>query len=555
MLGKRTVLSCVKNTRLSSFRAFQHSSRHIVVTKRSFQSSGNAGAAGFKKFNARKASVFAGGASVLGGLSLLWADDSDGITVDEVKLHNNIDDCWIVLNGDVYDITEFIKIHPGGAARLMEVAGKDATEKFHMIHSDEVLEKMKEYITLVGKLKGEFSNEVSEEELRIQEFRAKMPPLSAIFNGSDFEHVAKKVLSPSTYFYYATGASDEFSLRENHYAYGRVFFRPKALQDVADQPDISTEFLGAKVDLPIYITAFAGSKLCDPLGEMNLQAASYDANVLHMVPKQNSYSFDDFFGVVPDDQNHWFQYHFDDQEELEGFGELVKKAEQQPSIKGIFLNVDLTDIGNREKDTRQRAQSAENPDLNAIIDNKYGHYAKLRWSHIEELIKSTHLPIALKGVQRGEDVVLAAEKGVKAVVLSNHGGRQLDFSRPPLEVLVEARQMLKEKNLQDDIEIYVDGGIRRGSDVIKAICLGAKGVGIGRPFLYAMAGYGEDGVARYIEILRGEIENNMRLLGVDKISDLNEDLVDASSLKLRGARTNDALYDQAYQPLEPFAFK
>lgn len=151
--------------------------------------------------------------------------------------------------------------------------------------------------------------------------------------------------------------------------------------------------------------------------------------------------------------------------------------------------------------------------------------------------------------------MLAAEKGVKAVVLSNHGGRQLDFSRPPLEVLVEARQMLKEKNLQDDIEIYVDGGIRRGSDVIKAICLGAKGVGIGRPFLYAMAGYGEDGVARYIEILRGEIENNMRLLGVDKISDLNEDFVDASSLKLRGARTNDALYDQAYQPLEPFAFK
>lgn len=162
----------------------------------------------------------------------------------------------------------------------------------------------------------------------------------------------------------------------------------------------------------------------------------------------------------------------------------------------------------------------------------------------------TTLPVCLKGVQRGEDVVLAAEKGVKAVVLSNHGGRQLDFSRPPLEVLAEAKQMLKEKDLEDKIEIYLDGGVRRGSDILKALCLGAKGVGLGRPFLYAMAGYGEEGVTHLIETLRYEIQNNMRLLGVGKIEDLNDSFIDYKNLGLRNPRINDVLYDEGYLPLE-----
>lgn len=173
----------------------------------------------------------------------------------------------------------------------------------------------------------------------------------------------------------------------------------------------------------------------------------------------------------------------------------------------------------------------------------------MSWKIIDRILATTDLPVGLKGVQRGEDVVIAAEKGIKAVVLSNHGGRQLDFSRPPLEVLAEARAMLKEKNLEDSIEIYIDGGVRRGSDIIKALCLGAKGVGLGRPFLYAMAGYGEEGVSKLVSILQLEIQNNMRLLGVRKIDDLNESFIDCKNLTLRNPKAGDSLYDEAYQPL------
>ncbi|SCU82633.1 LAMI_0C00232g1_1 [Lachancea mirantina] len=483
------------------------------------------------------------------GYSLFGAEEQ-GISVDEVMLHNKPLDCWIVLNGEVYDVTAFLQLHPGGASRIMEVAGNDATEKFYAIHSDSTLERMKSQLVYIGKLKGAFTKVMTEDELRVQENKAKLPPLGWVYNLSDFEGIARKILPRCTFAYFATGSSDEFTIRENHYAYSRVFFRPIILQETGYDVDTSTTFLGTKVDLPIYITAFAGSKWAHPMAELNLQSAAYDANVMQMIPKQNSYSIDEFFAHVPEDQNHWYQYHFDTDEDIKNVGTLIQRLEQEPSVKGLFFNVDLPTIGNREKDTRMRAyNSAESQSLSSIVTSDR-NYASLSWKDIENIISSTKLPVCLKGVQRGEDVVLAAERGVKAVVLSNHGGRQLDFSRPPLEVLAEAQQMLKEKNLDGKIEIYLDGGVRRGSDVVKALCLGAKGVGLGRPFLYAMAGYGEDGVTHLLEILKGEVVNNMKLLGVGKVEDLNESLVDATNLKFRNPRVNDVLYDQGYMPLK-----
>lgn len=488
----------------------------------------------------KSSSLLAGGSVLAALLSLSALDFSDGdIPVKEVMLHNNVNDCWIVLNGEIYDVTSFIGKHPGGAARLLEVAGRDATAKFLQVHSQEVLDRMKNHLIYIGKLKGRFELVVSEEELRIEEMKAKIPPIERIFNLSDFEAIAKQVLPKSTFTFYATGSSDEFTLRENHYAYSRIFFKPRILQDIdPSEVDCSTTLLGAKVDAPFYISGFAGSKLAHPLGERNLQIAAYNANVMEMVPKQNSYSPEEFYSTVPDDQSQWMQYHFSTPEEVLNFDKVVREAESRPSVKGIFFNVDLADIGNREKDSRRRVMDADNiSDLNAIVNNRMGNHPKFSWKDVEKIVSSTNLPIALKGVQRGEDVVMAAKKGVKAVVLSNHGGRQLDFSRPPLEVLAEANEMLKKQNMQGDIEIYLDGGVRRGSDIVKALCLGAKGVGLGRPFLYAMAGYGEEGVDHLITILKEEIKNNMRLLGVTKIEELNESFVDYNSLKFRDRKS------------------
>lgn len=469
------------------------------------------------------------------------------IPVAEVVKHNKLNDCWIAINGKVFDVTNFLSQHPGGVERIMKYAGKDASLEFSQIHSSAVLDKMMSYLDVLGHLKGNFEEVVTEEMKRIQDFQRIKPGIHTILNITEFEYVAKQLLPHSTYVYFRTGASEEFSLRENYDAYGRVFFRPMILQDNGP-PNTDTEMLGNKVDIPVYITAFAGSKYAHPLGERNLQRAAYRNNAIQMVPKLLSYSMDEFFDEVPSDQQQWCQLHFDTQAELDNVENTIKKIESFNTVKGIFINVDLADLGNRERDTRNRLDDqVAAAEFSSIANNGNTNYPKsFGWKDIQKIRSLTKLPIALKGVQRGEDVVLAAEKGINGVLISNHGGRQLDFSRPPLEVLVEARQMLKEKNLQDKIELYVDGGIRRGSDVIKALCLGAKGVGMGRPFLFAMASYGEEGVSRVFQILQEEMKNNMKLLGVERIDQLNEGLVDISNLKSRGT-TNKGLYGGIFE--------
>ena len=484
-------------------------------------------------------------------------DSPSLILVHEVKKHNKADDCWISIDGNVYDVTKFLELHPGGISRILLVAGGDASKSFFQMHSQETLEKMLPYLVYLGALQGKFEEEITADEATILGNVSNKPSLGEIFNLSDFEYVAKKVLPKSTYFYYATGSSDEFSLRENHYAYSRVYFRPKVLQETSTTIDTSSSLMGTKVDLPIYITAFAGSKFAHPLGEKVLQQAAYKSNIMQMVPMLMSYSLDEFFQSVPEDQNQWYQLHFDTYKELANLENRIKEIEKYKTVKAIFINVDLADLGNREKDSKRRAEDEASAALLATAANngKTDYPSNLSWKHIERIRACTNIPIALKGIQRGEDVVLAAEKGTSGVVLSNHGGRQLDFSRPPLEVLSEAKQMLKERGLDNKIEIYIDGGIRRGSDIVKALCLGATGVGLGRPFLYAMAGYGEEGVLKLVLLLEGEVKNNMKLLGVDNIKDLNEELIDTTTLKFRGSMVNDRLYDGVYEQLNFPSFK
>ncbi|KAG8727072.1 Cytochrome b2, mitochondrial precursor, partial [Ceratobasidium sp. 428] len=137
----------------------------------------------------------------------------------------------------------------------------------------------------------------------------------------------------------------------------------------------------------------------------------------------------------------------------------------------------------------------------------------------------TKLPLVIKGIQCVEDAERAYEHGVQGIVLSNHGGRELDFSPPPIDVLYELRQKRPDIFQDGQMEVFIDGGVRRGTDVLKALCLGAKAVGLGRPFLYANAAWGEEGVRRTVQIMREEIETGMRLLGVTRIEDLKPEHV------------------------------
>ena len=182
----------------------------------------------------------------------------------------------------------------------------------------------------------------------------------------------------------------------------------------------------------------------------------------------------------------------------------------------------------------------------------------LSWKDIPYFKSITKMPIVLKGVQRVEDVLKAIEYGIPAVVLSNHGGRQLDTAPSAIEILAEVMPELRRRNLHDRIEVYIDGGVRRATDIIKALCLGAKGVGIGRPFLYAMSAYGEPGVVHAMQLLKDEFEMGMRLVGAKSVNELGPELVDARGLGVHSVPTpvdslSSSVYDKLVLP--PFAVK
>ena len=239
---------------------------------------------------------------------------------------------------------------------------------------------------------------------------------------------------------------------------------------------------------------------------------------------------------------------------------IIKHAEKR-GCQGLFITVDAPQLGRREKDMRSKfsdvgsnVQSAggNNVDRSQGAANAISSFIdpSLNWKDIPWFLSLTKMPVLLKGVQRIEDVIRAIEAGVHGVVLSNHGGRQLDFARSGIEILAEVVSVLRERNWQDKIEIYIDGGIRRSTDIIKALCLGATGVGIGRPFLYAMSAYGLPGVDRAMQLLKDEMEMNMRLIGCSKVDQLNPTLVDTRGLSMHSTSVPaDALGMSIYDPL------
>jgi L-lactate dehydrogenase (cytochrome) len=346
-------------------------------------------------------------------------------------------------------------------------------------------------------------------------------------------------------------------MRENHSAFHKIWFRPRVLVDV-EKVDFTTTMLGTKVDIPFYVTATALGKLGNPEGEVILTRAARKHNVVQMIPTLASCSFDEIMDAAESDQVQWMQLYVNKDREITK--RIVQHAEKR-GCKGLFLTVDAPQLGRREKDMRSKftdAGSNIQSTSGHVTDNSQGAARaissfidpSLNWNDIPWFQSITKMPIILKGVQRVEDVIRAVEAGVQGVVLSNHGGRQLDFARSGIEVLAEVMPVLRERGWEDRIEIFIDGGIRRATDIIKALCLGANGVGIGRPFLFAMSAYGLPGVDRAMQLLKDEMEMNMRLIGCSSIDQLNPTLVDTRSLFSHNTSVpSDTLGLSCYDPL------
>ncbi|OQE17188.1 hypothetical protein PENFLA_c025G03992 [Penicillium flavigenum] len=483
------------------------------------------------------------------------------LTGADVAEHNSKDSCWVIVHGKAYDVTEFLPEHPGGQKIILKYAGKDATEEFEPIHPPDTLDKFLDKSKHLGAVDmGTVEQEekaFDPEEADRQERISRMPSLAACYNLMDFEAVARQVMKKTAWAYYSSGADDEITMRENHAAFHKIWFRPRILVDV-EHIDMSTTMLGTKCSIPFYVTATALGKLGHPEGEVVLTKAAHRHNVVQMIPTLASCSFDEIVDAKQGDQVQWLQLYVNKDREITR--KIVEHAEKR-GCKGLFITVDAPQLGRREKDMRSkfsdpgsnvqaggddidRTQGAARA-ISSFID------PALSWKDIPWFKSITRMPIVLKGVQCVEDVLRAVEAGCDGVVLSNHGGRQLETARSGIEVLAEVMPALRERGWEKRIEVFVDGGVRRATDILKALCLGATGIGIGRPFLYAMSAYGIDGVDRAMQLLKDEMEMNMRLIGAASVADLNPSLLDTRGL-LGGHSVvpSDTLGLGAYDPLE-----
>ncbi|KAJ3887196.1 FMN-dependent dehydrogenase-domain-containing protein [Lentinula edodes] len=465
-------------------------------------------------------------------------------TTEEIAKHNDASSCWIIINNNVYDVTEFLSVHPGGPNIILKYAGSDATSAYDPIHPPDTIQKNLSPSQCLGPLitttnttdwKDRVPVEQTQDEMRVEREMKRRPPLNRVLNLADIEDIAKRVLPHPVQAFYSAGTDDEFSLRENPRAFDRFFFHARVMRPVSSC-DPSTKILGYDSSLPVFVSGAAQAILGHPEGELNITRACGNASIIQMVCTFASIPRAQIAAAMLPSQTLFFQlYKITD---TAATAKVVREAEEL-GYKAIFLTVDAVVVGNREKDVRSLwvmeeqegktqyyvegdSEATTNLSGSSAVNRRNVFDPDLSWKETIPWLRSiTKLPIVLKGSFLN-DAVLAAEAGVEGILLSNHGG--MDCSLPPLEVLYRIRQ--QRPDVFDKLEVYIDGGIRRGTDVIKAICLGATAVGLGRPFLYALSAYGEAGVIKLLDILRREITISMRLLGAASIRDLTPEVVE-----------------------------
>ncbi|XP_042011195.1 peroxisomal (S)-2-hydroxy-acid oxidase-like [Salvia splendens] len=347
-----------------------------------------------------------------------------------------------------------------------------------------------------------------------------------ITNVMEFEAIAREKLPKMVYDYYASGAEDQWTLQENRNAFSRILFRPRILIDVS-KIDTSTNVLGYNISMPIMVAPTAMQKMAHPEGELAIARAASAAGTIMTLSSWATSSIEEVSSAASGIQ--FFQlYVFKDRNVAQ---QLVRRAEKA-GFKAIALTVDTPRLGRREADIKNRfalpphltLKNFEGLDLGTIDQSNDSGLAtyvadqvdrSLNWKDVKWLQSITKLPILVKGVLTAEDARLSVQAGVAGIIVSNHGARQLDYVPATIMALEEVVRAAEGR-----IPVFVDGGIRRGTDVFKALALGASGVFIGRPVVFALAAGGEAGVKKAIDMLRDEFELTMALSGCRSIKEI-----------------------------------
>ncbi|OIW19112.1 hypothetical protein TanjilG_08912 [Lupinus angustifolius] len=374
-----------------------------------------------------------------------------------------------------------------------------------------------------------------------------------ITNVNEYEAIAKEKLPKMIYDYYASGAEDQWSLKENRNAFARILFRPRILIDVSNI-DLTTTVLGFKLSMPIMIAPTAMLKMAHPEGEHAVARAASAAGTIMTLSSWATSSVEEVASTGPGIR--FFQlYVYKDRNVVT---QLVRRAEKA-GFKAIALTVDTPLLGRREADIKNRftlpshltLKNFEGLDLGKLdktSDSGLASYVagqvdrSLSWKDVKWLQTITSLPILVKGVLTSEDVDLfsdcflslecnpisyannvariAVEVGAAGIIVSNHGARQLDYVPSTIMALEEVV-----KGAQGRLPVFLDGGVRRGTDVFKALALGASGIFIGRPVVFSLAADGEAGVRKALQMLHDEFELTMALSGCRSLKEITRDHV------------------------------
>ncbi|KAF2688845.1 hypothetical protein K458DRAFT_331468 [Lentithecium fluviatile CBS 122367] len=473
----------------------------------------------------------------------------------EVAKHNTADSCWVILYGNVYDVTDFVSQHPGGAKVILQLAGTDATEEYDPIHPPGILEENLKPEQKLGSVNLDTLPAVEKSPVETGDaIQDGSVELDSILNIDEIEEVATKQISRKAWAYYYSAGDDLMSKKFNNEVYRKILLRPRIFVDCVNC-DTSTSFLSHKVKLPIYVSPAAMARLAHPDGEWGIAQACEQYGAMQLISQNASMTPEQIVAGAKEGQVFGWQLYV--QTERAKSEAILARMNKLPQIKFICLTLDAPVPGKREDDERSknigsnlpvRAAVQEDASVNKTsTDAKapsppksmgvgqslfWGTAADLTWQRtLPWLAQHTSLPIVLKGIQTHEDAYLASLHApqVKAIILSNHGGRALDTAPPAVHTLLEIRKYCPE--VFDCVEVWVDGGIKRGTDVIKALCLGARGVGVGRAALFGLGAGGKEGVARVLEILKAETETCMRLLGVERVDQLGMHHINARAIE------------------------
>jgi 4-hydroxymandelate oxidase len=356
--------------------------------------------------------------------------------------------------------------------------------------------------------------------------------LASVVSLGAFEALARERMDPAAWDFLAGGAEDEITLADNVAAFGRRRLLPRVLVDVTGI-DVRRQVLGRELALPIGIAPVAAQALAHPDGELAMARAAAEAGALFCLSTVSSRSLEEVAAVVPADAPRWFQLYVN---EDPGFTrELVARA-VVAGYCAIVLTVDLPVLGYREREKRRGWEldtplgNFDRPMVIAADPDRDGHieidrlldsrHVRLTWDDLATIRSWSSLPLVLKGILHPDDARLAVENGAAAVAVSNHGGRQLDRSPAALDMLEGVVAAVDGR-----AEVYLDGGVRRGTDALIAIALGATAVFAGRPFVAALGVAGQPGVGRAFAILREELERAMALLGTPTLADVRREHV------------------------------